>query len=159
MTEAVTIRAFDPKRDYPDFCALNFQTFMEAMPPDLPDGEEKFRTHYESMLKRYAPHDPDKGLVHVATTPNVLYAGHCWVGVQQDFFTGQPVAWIFDISVLPQLRGRGIGRQLLVDSMHRCRGLGFAVIGLQVAENNTKAMEFYRKAGFVVRASHMFRSL
>lgn len=155
----IQIRAFDPKRDMEAFMALNSRTFWDSIPDDEPILENQFRRNYEWLMHNYAPHDPDKAIITVAAVPGLSYAGHCWLGVQREFFTASPLAWIFDITIHPNYRGRGIGRRLLHDMLHRAKSKGFDQIGLQVMHHNREAMEFYQREGFIARSTTLTRRL
>lgn len=159
MTHPVSIRIFNPKRDYAAFRQLNFQTFWESIPPEEGFLFADFQKHYAFLLDRYAPHNPDRGFVTIAAIPGVPYVGHCWLGVQNEFFTHKPLAWIFDVTIRDGFRGRGIGRVLLHDMMARCKEKGFEQIGLQVMTHNTRAIEFYRREGFAPTSTTYTRNL
>jgi len=160
MTELlVQIRMFDAQNDIASFMALNAQTFWESIPEDEPILENQFRRNYEWLMQNYAPHDPDKSVITIAMVPGNRYVGHCWLGVQREFFTSQPLAWIFDITVDPKFRGRGIGRRLLHDMLHRVKSKGFDQIGLQVMRHNADAQRFYESEGFIPRSTTLIRRL
>ena len=55
------------------------------------------------------------------------------------------------VAVFPQFRGRGIGGKLLSLAHSQARKKGFTELGLHVFEQNRRAVEFYRRAGFILR--------
>lgn len=55
---------------------------------------------------------------------------------------------IFSIAVLPEMQGKGIGKQLLEYAVKLARSGKIARITLEVRKNDTKVVEFYEKAGF-----------
>jgi ribosomal protein S18 acetylase RimI-like enzyme len=63
-------------------------------------------------------------------------------------FAARPLINIHDLAVLPQHRGRGVGRRLLEAVERKARALDCCKITLEVAENNHKARQIYRAAGF-----------
>jgi mycothiol synthase len=64
---------------------------------------------------------------------------------------GKDEGWIRALFVRRAWRGRGLGRALLVASMHRARELGHAAVGLNVdAESLTGALRLYESVGFVI---------
>jgi ribosomal protein S18 acetylase RimI-like enzyme len=80
---------------------------------------------------------------------------------------GRPSAWglavaergfvgLFDIVVAPDLRGLGLGRQIVCALMAWARKQGAANAYLQVRESNTGARDLYRSLGFadVYRYTH-----
>jgi ribosomal protein S18 acetylase RimI-like enzyme len=63
-------------------------------------------------------------------------------------FAARPLINIHDLAVLPQHRGRGVGRRLLEAVERKAQALDCCKITLEVAENNHKARQIYRAAGF-----------
>lgn len=57
---------------------------------------------------------------------------------------------IGDIAVLPEMRGAGIGRTLLLECISAARGRGTRVLFLEVRETNDAARRLYATAGFHV---------
>ena len=51
-------------------------------------------------------------LLLVAETPDGRVVGHLWVGLERNVGRGDG-AWIYDIEIVPEHRGRGFGRALL----------------------------------------------
>jgi ribosomal protein S18 acetylase RimI-like enzyme len=161
MSEAlpVRIRPFEPTRDMEKFAALNLQTFWESIPEPKAMKYAEFQRQHLWLLEHYAPHNPERSQVTVAATGADDYVGHCWLGVQVDFFTHIPVAWIFDITVRPEYRGQGIGKLLLDDCAQRCRLRGFSSMGLQVMASNEVALAFYAREGFEPQSHSLYRKI
>jgi ribosomal protein S18 acetylase RimI-like enzyme len=57
---------------------------------------------------------------------------------------------ILDVMVDPELRGRGLGRAVLSETVRALAGSGAEVVHLNVTEGNTPALRLYRELGFVV---------
>jgi ribosomal protein S18 acetylase RimI-like enzyme len=57
---------------------------------------------------------------------------------------------VLGIGLLPQFRGQGIGTNLIRSTLAATRTIGLHRVELTVRENNTRAIELYKKAGFVV---------
>ncbi|MCR3956512.1 MAG: GNAT family N-acetyltransferase [Gudongella sp.] len=55
---------------------------------------------------------------------------------------------IFGLGIVPQWRGRGLGRDLLLLSVHKLKELGASYIFLQVDAENDTALGLYRSCGF-----------
>jgi GNAT superfamily N-acetyltransferase len=70
----------------------------------------------------------------------------CFLGFST--FAARPLINIHDLAVLPQHRGNGVGRRLLEAVERKAQKLHCCKITLEVAENNHKAREIYRAAGF-----------
>lgn len=65
---------------------------------------------------------------------------------------GRQEGWVNTLAVLREHRHRGLGRALLVHSMHRLRqeGMDYATLGAD-SENLTGAVRLYERLGFCVR--------
>jgi GNAT superfamily N-acetyltransferase len=63
-------------------------------------------------------------------------------------FAAQPLINIHDFVVLPEMRGQGIGRQLLAAVEATARDHGCCKVTLEVQENNQRARKVYTAAGF-----------
>jgi GNAT superfamily N-acetyltransferase len=64
-------------------------------------------------------------------------------------FAALPLININDFVVLPEARGRGIGKQLLSAVEAAARDRGCCKVTLEVQENNWRARKVYTTAGFV----------
>jgi ribosomal protein S18 acetylase RimI-like enzyme len=63
-------------------------------------------------------------------------------------FTGCPSLNVHDLAVLPEHRGRGVGRRLLEEIERRARARGSSKITLEVHSANEGAIRLYRRFGF-----------
>jgi ribosomal protein S18 acetylase RimI-like enzyme len=57
-------------------------------------------------------------------------------------------AGVLGMGLLPPFRRRGIGREMIRRTLNAARGFGFHRVELMVRENNTNAIELYKKVGF-----------
>lgn len=57
--------------------------------------------------------------------------------------------WIGGVGVAPKHRGRGIGKQLMLEGERLCRSKGVSVITLEVIEGNDRAQKLYEDLGYV----------
>lgn len=62
--------------------------------------------------------------------------------------TGEAVARIFEMGVLPEYRRRGLGYQLLLVGVRYARERGFQALDLVTDSQNGAAVELYQKLGF-----------
>ena len=154
MDGGLSIRLYDHRRDGASFRALNFRTFRDSIPPGEGLDEAAFLRHYDWLLSQFAPHDPARSTVFVAEFKG-HYAGHVWLGTQTDFFTRQVEPWVFDLSVIPELRGRGIARALHDHALAFLRKRGARSVGLQVMAHNGEAAAVYVRLGYKLRASSL----
>jgi ribosomal protein S18 acetylase RimI-like enzyme len=74
------------------------------------------------------------------------------VGLVAAYVTpGAPEAFISNVSVVSELRGRGVAAALVADCIDRARGSGAATLTLEVATADRAAGRFYEKLGFTDR--------
>jgi ribosomal protein S18 acetylase RimI-like enzyme len=90
---------------------------------------------------------------HPTTVAFLAYEGDQAVGIALCFrgfssFKAKPLLNIHDIAILPEYRGRGIGRQLLEAVAELGRTLGCCKLTLETQENNLTAQKLYRSVGF-----------
>ena len=96
------------------------------------------RDWYERELER-----PDVCFIYVLRTPECPVAAYCafWLVVDQ--------AHINNLAVLPDLRGRGLGTQLLEAIVAEAAHLGGVLLSLEVRHSNEPALRLYQRAGFL----------
>ncbi len=58
---------------------------------------------------------------------------------------------IDDLYVLPEFRGRGVGRKLVVESLKTLKARGVKAVRLNVLKENKAAVKLYRRLGFKTR--------
>ena len=63
-------------------------------------------------------------------------------------------AWhITALSVMPEARGRGVGRAMILDAVEHARAAGMMSVTLDVDVHNTVATRLYEREGFEVQAT------
>ena len=67
------------------------------------------------------------------------------------FWTGALDAYLEELYVVPERRGRGIGRALLERGLETARDAGAARIELGTSEDDTAALALYESCGFTNR--------
>jgi ribosomal protein S18 acetylase RimI-like enzyme len=90
---------------------------------------------------------------HPTTIIFLAYADQRAAGIATCFlgfstFAARPLVNIHDFAVLPEFRGRGVGRALMQEVERSARQRGCAKITLEVQENNLRARRIYEAAGF-----------
>jgi GNAT superfamily N-acetyltransferase len=70
----------------------------------------------------------------------------CFVGIST--FRARPLVNVHDLAVLPEYRGRGVGRALLGAVEDHARRLGCCKLTLEVQDDNSPARTLYRRFGF-----------
>lgn len=95
------------------------------------------REWYEGELKR-----PDVCFIYVLRTAEHPVTAFCafWLVVDH--------AHINNLAVRPDLRGRGLGTQLLAAIVTEAAHLGAEVLTLEVRASNEPALRLYAKGGF-----------
>ena len=95
------------------------------------------RDWYERELQR-----PEVCFIYILRTEEAPVAAFCafWLVIDQ--------AHINNLAVRPELRGRGLGTQLLESILVEARHLGATSLTLEVRRSNTAAQRLYSKAGF-----------
>jgi ribosomal-protein-alanine N-acetyltransferase len=99
------------------------------------------REWYERELER-----PEVCFIYLLRTPDVPVAAFCafWLVGDQ--------AHINNLAVRPEMRGRGLGSQLLDAMLKEARKLGATSLMLEVRESNAAARRLYEQAGFKVHS-------
>ncbi len=69
--------------------------------------------------------------------------------------TGEAQGWIFDLSVDPKYRRRGIARKLVEKFTEFVKKAGYNFIGLLVTSSNKAAVALYENLGFVEERKRM----
>ena len=75
-------------------------------------------------------------------------AGYVWFGVSHRPFSDAEIGWIYDILVLPEHRGKGVGEALMRHALKVSKERGFAQTSLMVNAKNGAAWSLYEKLGF-----------
>jgi GNAT superfamily N-acetyltransferase len=73
-------------------------------------------------------------------------AATCFIGFST--FAAKPLVNIHDLVVLPDFRGRGVGRGLMEAVERKARQLGCCKLTLEVLDGNHRALGAYRTFGF-----------
>jgi len=75
-------------------------------------------------------------------------AGYLWFGISERPFSGMKIGWIYDIMVLPEHRGKGVGEALMRHALRMSNERGLSRTGLMVNQKNKVAWSLYEKLGF-----------
>ena len=74
--------------------------------------------------------------------------GLLWFGTNRNLVTGEDEAWVYNVTVVPEHQGMGIGRKLMEHAEKLAREGGFAILGLMVSSHNERARALYEKLDF-----------
>jgi len=111
-----------------------YLAFLEA--PPLPETEAFVR-------KNIAQHNPQ----FVAVEANTV-VGWCDITPMERVVFAH--CGSLGMGVIPEYRGKGIGRRLIEVTLNAARAKGLARIDLQVREDNIPALSLYQRFGFVI---------
>lgn len=68
-------------------------------------------------------------------------------------------AWVFDVRVDEEWRGRGHGRTLMLAAERECLAAGVGTLGLNVLTDNTAALRLYESLDYAPTDQHFFKPL
>jgi ribosomal protein S18 acetylase RimI-like enzyme len=86
------------------------------------------------------------GVHRVAVNPDGRVVG--WCDIQRRGMEGFRHVGHLGIGMLAEVRGRGLGRRLMLDALDAARGQGMERIELEVFASNTRAIALYESLGF-----------
>ena len=124
---------------------------IEELPAELDDDELKFvqraKEVFGAWLDTILTRSGNEFYVAQVGTDEGM-AGYVWFGVSQRNFSGAKIGWIYDISVFPEHRGKGVGEALMRHALKVSKERGFVHTGLMVNAKNRAACSLYEKLGF-----------
>ena len=95
---------------------------------------------------------PEVGRIYCAATKTGKIVGMVGILYTVSTAEGGQAAWLEDMVVHPDLRGRGVGEQLLQTAVEQARAAGYKRITLLTDAVNERAIRFYGRAGFKASA-------
>lgn len=79
--------------------------------------------------------------------------GDLWLRVRP--LSAEVEAYVFDVELVPEARGKGLGRATMLAAEDAARGLGATVMRLNVFGHNRPAVRLYESLGYVVAGATM----
>jgi len=123
----ITIRAFSPT-DMPHIMDIVKRSLGETYPPSL------YLTVHNLWPEGFLVASEDGNIAgFIATVPS-----------------GQKVARVLMLAVLPEVRGKSLGRNLMEQLYATCGMKGYDTVVLEVRKSNKEAITFYELQGFSV---------
>jgi GNAT superfamily N-acetyltransferase len=77
--------------------------------------------------------------------------GFVHFAVRQSILHRAPSALIDELVVAEECRGKGVGRELVMAVLEKCKQLGCCEVEVSTEKTNAEAREFYEKCGFEER--------
>lgn len=100
----------------------------------VPGTWERFLKNANSHFLVAATKDTPVGFIHFTVRQTVLHRS--------------PSATIDELVVTREYQGKGVGRQLVLAVIEKCRQLGCCEVEVSTEKTNVAARRFYRKCGF-----------
>lgn len=134
-------------------------TTRPAQPSDLPAVPKLFDL-YRQFYKQAADapraaefiqqrFERQESVILVAEDAHGALVGFCQLYPSFCSVEAQPIFVLHDLFVLPQARGQGVGRQLLLAAEERASADGMARMDLTTARTNTSAQRLYESLGWI----------
>jgi ribosomal protein S18 acetylase RimI-like enzyme len=79
------------------------------------------------------------------------------IGIRRD--KTKPYAFIWNIEIDPNHRGKGYGSQTMLALEEKVKELGLATIGLNVFGHNGTAIRLYQKLGYGTSSMTMYKNV
>lgn len=95
-------------------------------------------------------------LLLVAEAPDAGTVGTAWVALEHERTSG---AWIYEIEIVAEQRGRGYGRALLRAIEREVEKRGGSTVGLNVFGGNAVARHLYESSGYETTTLQMRKRL
>ena len=150
MTEHRGVRSVAVRPARPEDRAFVLSTagrLAEFGPPpwrtvaEVVDGESR-------ALRNFFENAPDGSGLLVAEDARGRSLGFAYLETQLDFFTRRPHAHLAELAVAREAEGLGAGGALLTASEDWARSKGYAVLTLNVFDENRHARDVYERRGF-----------
>lgn len=130
------------------FFEVELQTTWENLPPDCQgmnreELREKLRATHGLLLSC-----PGNVFFIACDGGSGEKLGLLWFGPRHNSISGEHEGWIYNVTTLPEHRGCGVARRLIVHAEDYARAQGYRVIGLSVAVHNEAARSLYQTLDF-----------
>ena len=134
------------------------QTAWDDLPEDERQGldRRKWEQHFRRKIERFVEGNRTEKWVAEGTSGEFL--GYLILG-ESSFLTQETHAFVYDIWVAPDHRGKGIGKALIEWAAGWARERGHHKIKLEVGEGNARARHVYESTGFREERRYMGKSL
>ncbi len=162
---SISIRPYDAETDAASVrrAFIELQEAERALDPHMPPGERVVDAYLESLFDQC---ERTKGRIYVAVEDRTCQVAG-YVAVLGEVPSDEPdddpspYAYLSDLVVLSDFRGRGVARQLTAMAESHARELGMPRIRLQAMARNMAARRLYERAGYtdhIVQMEKRFRT-
>jgi len=142
MSEEIQIAFQLGRLGHRDVVAAMMRAFELEDPNKRPFDEQGRRSSYSRFLD-----EPANGRIWLFEADQ-KFVGYMVLAFVFSFEYGGRNAFIDEIYVVPEYRGRGIGSRALQFAETTARAGGIVALHLEVSRNNSSAHKLYRRAGF-----------
>jgi len=156
------------EEDWDFFFDLSFETlkilrksWYDKLVSDNPNGlEEELLAAHRKEMEEFSDFKDPKTRVFIATSDGGQRCGYLWMGERnsEDAWDFQKPQWIYDIVVDPKFQGNGLGKMLMVKAEEFAREMN-RDIGLFVHEDNTSAINLYKKENYFIKCIPMSKKI
>ena len=148
------------RRARPSDSPIIWGATLQTVWDDIPEDERarldrrRWEPHFRKKIEPYF----DRSEKWIAEGPSGEFLGYLLLG-ESGFLTPETHAFIYDIWVAPDHRGKGIGKALVTWAGEWARKRGHRKIKLEVSETNARARHVYEALGFRAERRYMGRIL
>ena len=117
---------------------------------------KKAKEQYAELLPQGLA-TPNNYFYTITGTEQLGIIGMCWFSLEPR--QGQLRAYVYDVYLVPSVRGKGLGRLVIAEMESCASSRGALKIELMVFGENTTARSLYEKCGFLYTTMYMAKSL
>ena len=119
---------------------------LDSYASDPIGGGEPLRTEVRERLAPSLRDHPTALVLLAIADERPIGIAVCFIGFST--FQARPLLNVHDLAVVPEWRGKGVGRSLLGAAEDRARRRGCCRLTLEVQEDNGRALALYGSVGF-----------
>lgn len=121
---------------------------------DATEAPEKAKKVFGELLSEGLD-TPNHHLVSVRDSEQGVLFGYLWFAVEGS----EPHVFLYEITILPDYRRRGVGRQAMKELEAQALKLGLHCVSLHVFADNVPARLLYESLGYVPSGTYMTKNL
>jgi GNAT superfamily N-acetyltransferase len=119
---------------------------LDSYASDPRGGSEPLRSDVRARLVPALRAHPTTLVLLALDAERPIGVAVCFFGFST--FAARPLLNVHDLAVVPELRGKGVGRALLAGVEERARARGCCKLTLEVQDDNARARHLYASFGF-----------